>query len=99
MSNDKPRFIEKGDPDDIPVPFPAFVTYAGLRTAKQIEHSHRHRVADAVQAPNTNDHSQSKKTCEVFMSEDKEKTKASIADFFGEGVWGAMEPKTNISTN
>ncbi|WP_157213107.1 hypothetical protein [Pseudomonas sp. M47T1] len=48
MSNDKPRFIEKGDPDDSPMPFPTFICYAKPPTYEQLSRAKRRREVDAV---------------------------------------------------
>lgn len=48
MINDKPRFIEIGDPDDSPMPFPKFISYAEPPTPEQFAWAERRREVDAV---------------------------------------------------
>ncbi|MFL1505378.1 hypothetical protein ACI77J_29990 [Pseudomonas sp. O64] len=48
MSNDKPRFIEKGDPDDSPITFPTFISYAEPPTHEQLSRAKRRREVDAA---------------------------------------------------
>lgn len=48
MKNEKPVFIRRGSPEDIPLPFPHFATYAEPRTNQQVKNTQRHWEADAI---------------------------------------------------